>query len=567
MIKRTVSFLACSAVFLCSTVFAETEVNVTNSANKISVKVSSDTEKNPLTLKVFKLNEIQGGDGYELGDIIHVSQANEPTFTSGSQYVYEFENFGKPESGKYRVIIGGNSAVKDFRVVTAADKAIYYKGFASAENIKEYIQYGIDSEILGFDIGNYMSINEAALKRVDEAIAKIEWTSLGENPDDAEVEAYEAKLKPIFEEIIKIGDIIGADKGGFDAAIEKNASVLGLDLKYYDDETINLDRSKIYTAFMNNMPNADKEALNEAFNVAALIAVAQECDYGLLTEALEHYDKKGITLDRTYSSKLTKTQLQNLSIEMKKDANSFTDAKSIEQSYLTNSKKIAEQKKNSSSGSSSGGGGGGSSKGYTVYTPDILNDNTSDGSENGEKTAQFEDISAVSWAKEAIEYLAEKGVLAGRSEKEFCPNENVTREEFTKIIISALDLSDDKSSNSFKDIESGRWSERYIASAAHLGIVSGVTDDEFMPQNPITREQMAAIIYRAYTLYDKSEVQTATFDDDAQISDFAKDAVQCLAGRGIISGVGNNIFSPKSYVTRAQAAKIVYELLKTVEEA
>lgn len=566
MIKRTVSLFACFLMLFASAVFAETEVNITNGANKISVKVSADVQKNPLTLKIFKLNEAQDNGEDTLGDIIHVAQTDEPSVASDGRYVYEFEDFGKPESGKYRAVIGGNTAVKDFRVVTAEDKAVYYKGFASATDIRSYIQQGIDGEIFGFDIGNYMNINKDALKKVNEAIAAIDWSSVGENPDDAQVEEYEARLKPIFEEIIKIGDIIGSGEASFAAMLRKNASSLELDLKYFNDEKINLDSSKVYASLMKIMPDVDRQSLSKALNVAVLIAVARDCDYGLLTEALEYYDNNGITLDKTYSLKLTDTQRQNVSIEMKKEAGSFTDAKSIEEAYLKHSKKTANEIKSNNTTISTGGGGTGNSP---IYNPNPLGKgNVSDSSTRPvEYTVKFEDLSDAEWASEAIKYLAKKGVLTGKNEKEFCPNQNVTREEFTKIIISALELSDEKSSNSFNDVENGRWSEKYISSAVRLGIVSGVTDVEFMPETPITREQMAAIIYRALMLFDKSTGQRTVFDDDSQISDFAKDAVQCLAGRGIISGVGNNIFSPKSYVTRAQAAKIVYELLKTVEEA
>ncbi len=566
MIKRTVFLLVCFLTLFASAAFAETEVSITNGANKISVKVSADVQKDPLTLKIFKLNEAQEDGEDTLGDVIHVAQTDEPSVASDGRYVYEFEDFGKPESGKYRAVIGGNIAVKDFRVVTAADKAVYYKGFASASDIKGYIQQGIDSEILGFDIGNYMNISEDALKKVNDAIAAIDWASVGENPDDAQIEEYEAKLKPIFEEIIKIGDIIGSGEASFATMLRKNASSLEIDLKYFNDEEINLDSSKVYASLMKIMPNADRQSLSSALNVAVLIAVARDCDYGLLTEALEHYDNNGITLDKTYSSKLTDTQLQNVSIEMKKEAGSFTDAKSIEEAYLKHSKKIANETKGGNTTVSTGRGGTGSSH---IFNPNPSgNGNVSDSNtEPVDYTVKFEDLSDAEWASEAIKYLAKKGVLTGKNEKEFCPNQNVTREEFTKIIISALELSDEKSSNRFHDVESGRWSEKYISSAVHLGIVSGVTDVEFMPETPITREQMAAIIYRALMIFDKSTGQRIVFDDDSQISDFAKDAVQYLAGRGIISGVGNNIFSPKAYVTRAQAAKIVYELLKTVEEA
>lgn len=200
------------------------------------------------------------------------------------------------------------------------------------------------------------------------------------------------------------------------------------------------------------------------------------------------------------------------------------------------------------SGANSGGtsSGGGFSQNIPSTTTEGLN------------TLPFKDLAVVPWAEQAICDLAEQGVVSGKGNKTFAPNDNVTRAEFCKMITLALDLVDKTAACEFDDVKNDAWYYTYIASAKKAGIVNGKTNDEFSPEDSITREEMAAISMRAINIEAKHGAEI--FADDASISEYAKDAVYTLKELGIINGVGDNIFSPKTAVTRAMAAKVIYML-------
>lgn len=171
----------------------------------------------------------------------------------------------------------------------------------------------------------------------------------------------------------------------------------------------------------------------------------------------------------------------------------------------------------------------------------------------------FGDIDSVPWAKEAIEYLFEKNVINGIGNNEFAPMDAVTREQYIKMIVLAFDIADGKYENEFSDVKSTDWSCKYINFAVGAGIVTGMENNLFGVGYDITREDVAVICYRA--LKSKGVVLDSSayeFADENSISDYAKEAVTCLANAGIINGEGNNMFNPKAKCTRAQVAKIIY---------
>jgi len=202
--------------------------------------------------------------------------------------------------------------------------------------------------------------------------------------------------------------------------------------------------------------------------------------------------------------------------------------------------------------------GGGGAPGGSGYKPEEFIPQIPD--EVIKPTNAFNDLSSVPWAKESIEALALKGIISGRGNGIFAPNDNVTRAEFCKMIALAFNLVDEKAICDFDDVESGAWYYMYIASAKAQGIINGREDNKFSPDATITREEMAAIALR--TINKDVKAATEKFADDASISDYAKDAVYTLKELGIINGVGENMFSPKAVVTRAMAAKVIYMLIK-----
>lgn len=171
----------------------------------------------------------------------------------------------------------------------------------------------------------------------------------------------------------------------------------------------------------------------------------------------------------------------------------------------------------------------------------------------------FNDLSEVEWAREAIESLAEKGVLNGDGKGNMRPNDEITRSEFIKILVMSLGLLDKNAECYFDDVEKNDWYYRYVASAFGQGLINGNDENCFCGDDEISREDMAVIIYRTCLL--KNIVFTKNenvFWDEDSISDYAKTAVNYLRSIDLVNGMDDNIFAPKKNTSRAECAVLIY---------
>ncbi|WP_409344176.1 S-layer homology domain-containing protein [Paenibacillus sp. MBLB4367] len=185
-----------------------------------------------------------------------------------------------------------------------------------------------------------------------------------------------------------------------------------------------------------------------------------------------------------------------------------------------------------------------------------------------ENKVSFNDTASVKdWAGRQIDVVAAKGIVEGRAEKQFVPNEKVTRAEFTKMIIKALGLEDASATESFADVQSQDWYKVAVATAVKYGIVNGRTDDKFEPNATITRAEMATIAARALTIAkayrEVADVDAAlkSFADASAINASLKSGVALAAKQGIVVGEEGSKFNPNNDSTRAQAAVVIYRLL------
>jgi len=186
-----------------------------------------------------------------------------------------------------------------------------------------------------------------------------------------------------------------------------------------------------------------------------------------------------------------------------------------------------------------------------------------DGQEETKVT--FSDISSVPWAREAIETLAAKGVISGPGDGTFRPNNKVTRAEFIKMLMKALELVDEEAVCTFSDVKEGAWYYQLIATAQKLSIVNGKGDGTFGVNDEILRQDMAVMIYRAAQVIGinlSNGASVEPFTDEAEISGYAKEAVAAMQKAGIINGIGDGRFAPKKNATRAEAAVIIYRFLQ-----
>ena len=174
----------------------------------------------------------------------------------------------------------------------------------------------------------------------------------------------------------------------------------------------------------------------------------------------------------------------------------------------------------------------------------------------------FSDIETVSWAEEAILALADEGIINGKGNGKFCPDDMVTREEFTKMIMEALNV--EKTGNvTFADVDKDAWYYPYISGAYEAGIIKGIDASNFGTGRNISRQDMAVICLNAAKSagLEIPGISGEAFSDDSAISDYAKNAVYTLKQMQIIGGMGDNTYQPQGFATRAQAAVIIYRIL------
>ena len=214
----------------------------------------------------------------------------------------------------------------------------------------------------------------------------------------------------------------------------------------------------------------------------------------------------------------------------------------------------------SSSGGNRGGGSGGSIGGTKTY-PTVVPD--TDNKDIELNYYVFDDLDSVEWAREPICKLAEMGVLRGKEYRLFYPNDNITREEFVKMLTVAYKLNIENKTAKFTDVNADDWFMPYVAAAFENGIVNGVSDDMFGTGQNITRQDLAVMAYNA-ALKNGVEFNTEgvqKFSDDDKISDYAKTAVYALKSQDIVNGIDGKNFAPQDTATRAEAAKILYALI------
>ncbi|MFC9777008.1 S8 family serine peptidase [Paenibacillus chitinolyticus] len=178
----------------------------------------------------------------------------------------------------------------------------------------------------------------------------------------------------------------------------------------------------------------------------------------------------------------------------------------------------------------------------------------------------FADMST-HWAKRPVEVLAARQIVDGMEVNRFVPQAGVTRAQFAAMLARLLQLpAAPDGKQQFRDVAKGAWYADVIARSYSAGLVSGVTDDRFMPDEPITREQMAAMLVRAFAYGsgiapDELPVpKTASFADEGTAGSWAVPFMRKAAGLGLIDGYEDGTFKPLNGATRAESASVIYKL-------
>ncbi len=176
---------------------------------------------------------------------------------------------------------------------------------------------------------------------------------------------------------------------------------------------------------------------------------------------------------------------------------------------------------------------------------------------------EFRDLKRYPWAEKQVEILAGKGIINGKSESEFCPSQDITRAEFSALLVRMLQLGQKTAENPFTDIKSSAWYADEVTAAYNNGIVNGKDKETFDPNGKITRQEMAVMLARVMEKqgYNKADIEeNEIFSDKEYIAVWAKKGVALAVREDIVAGLENGSFAPKENAVRAEAAVMLYRL-------
>ena len=201
-------------------------------------------------------------------------------------------------------------------------------------------------------------------------------------------------------------------------------------------------------------------------------------------------------------------------------------------------------------------------KDMTVYAGWRVDENPNTGAN------PFTDVSEKDWFYGDVMFVYENGLMLGTSKTLFSPHGTATRGMMATILWRMEGSPAPKGKNSFTDVEAGKWYADAITWTAENGIFAGYGKDKFGPDDPITREQLAAIFYRyadykGYDLTVKGNLDK--FKDADKITDYAKTAMQWAVGSGLMKGKSGNLLDPQGTATRAEIAAMLHRFIEKYE--
>ncbi|QOS79802.1 glycosyl hydrolase 53 family protein [Paenibacillus sp. JNUCC31] len=182
------------------------------------------------------------------------------------------------------------------------------------------------------------------------------------------------------------------------------------------------------------------------------------------------------------------------------------------------------------------------------------------------------DLQSFSWAMKEVQNLYGKGIITGMTDTRFNPAGELTRAQFLQMIIKGIGESrlPDTSTSALADVKSDQWYSDSVRLGLEMGIVQGRADGSFAANERITREDMAVMLNRAIQVMTKNERSTIStssstgFKDNAEISEYAKQAVALMQEQGMLNGMADGNFAPKQNANRAQGAVAVARMMEQI---
>lgn len=553
--KKFLIILSVFAMLLCFTTAMAApvdtyEVETATSTLVITGNIDGYAEGNQYRVVVFAKDKVydenaEYNDAKIADDIIFMSQiaANED-----GGYTARIGMKDK-KSGFYMVRVNGEDAIKLY-YATETDKKQFLR------NVKSICQTGGENAVT--ELEKLLDLNDGESNLVNYFMILDKYVTSVDS----------GTLAGVLYDLLKEDPLLVSSEEKFVSAVEKAAHVAALNEDeisidaLFDELTLDEDYVKLYNEKLTDKAKKSvvtdgykdkgynakeaEEAFNEAVAHAYLNNLTTWADAKYFVEELG----KDFGIDVAKFNKLSSSAKSDLYDYMtdkapKTSVKAFADGVNDEIDDL----------KSSGSGSSGGGGGGGfgggATGGYVPVSPEV-------------EIEYFSDMAGFDWAKESVYALYEKGIVSGIGKGEFAPSKVVTREEMLTMLIRAYNVSTSGTVPAgFTDVPSDSWFAPYVAAGYANGYIKGISDTEFGAGQNVTRQDASVMAYNIATAFGKNFTEAAAeFTDNAEISEYAKKAVYALKGTGVINGKGEGAFAPKDSCTRAEAAIIIYNLIK-----
>ncbi len=501
-------------------------------------------------------------------DVTKIKKIKNVTANLKGEFSVEF-NLADLAAGYYMVSASGGGYKK---AVSKDSELIYFENVnsintvtipafnaATAETVESLIR---EKELLiGVDVAGDYEDNKDVINNLFESIK-----------EDDYPEGYSAgemyKIQDTFSAISIFRDMYAAaNPAELITILEENAGILGIDIT---DEDYTADKEAVAGIFL-NMIKEGKD--NSTYVPRSMLDTRKVFKQSMGIVTLNSADNEGVSgVLETYG------EILGLDMDAYDEACEKYTVTGVNKGFVERAFKVASDVvkayddcikflKNQNSGGGGGGGGGGfapsrpsqTEKDEISIDKDIIEENLP----KEEVPQKFSDVQKEHWAYEAVQTLAETGIIDGFEDGTFKPNALVTREQFVKMLVEAGGYLNADLTSQFGDVEAGRWSSSYIASAVSRGIVTGYEDGTFKPTATLTRQDAAVMSFRLANVMKKSVAKTDVLDftDSDAVSAYAIESVASLAGANIINGFENGSFSPMGTLTRAQAAKIIYGII------
>lgn len=553
MKKRILCIIAAFCLMLCGL-----PAHADDNADKYISSVSVDPESGLVSLsgqipqidKATELSLVVLNPGKTYIDLESTTDGN------FAEYINHFAQVKTNEDGtwNYSFVLSGKvgiyNVVLNYRKGTnllTAEKYIYFVTKAAVEEAVKELNFAEDTDsvlevleknadVYGIDKSEITPLNDETKKyTANYLISKKPFSA-----DELE------KLRVAFNESVAVGKLQAATDGDtFSKLLEENAVVYGIkDENLYKDFYAKLSSKGKSTLFARCSDIKNEKSLSGIKNILLdniiLTCVENSESWtGIHSLLIEGAPRMSLFDAEKYKS-LSSTSAIDKIITGKRYETLDVLSKTLNTALKNGGQQVPGSRP--STGSSGGSGG-------------VPAFNT-----EKEEDFPFDDMENAVWAKEAVKNLYEKGIVSGKGSKKFAPADSLTREEFAKIVCTALRL-EGTGNSAFSDVNGSAWYARYVEAAYENGLIMGKNDGSFGVGETISRQDVCVILYRAYksNLNGSKELDFADAED---ISDYAKEGVSALYGSDIVGGIGNSMFAPLRGITRAEAAKIIYGIIK-----